>query len=162
MATLYELKQDYQKLLEMMYDDESGSDAIKDTLELLDFEIEEKAENYAKIIKQIEGDVETISLEIDRLTGKRNRMTTKIKALQNNLFEAMVLTGKRKFKTPLFSFTIVKNGGLAPLKIDGDVPEEYKTTPEPVPNLKAIRELLGKSEVPWAHLEERGERLNIR
>ena len=38
----------------------------------------------------------------------------------------MKITGKTKFTTNLFSFSIAKNGGKQALTIDGDVPEEYK------------------------------------
>ena len=71
-------------------------------------------------------------------------------------------TGKVDFKTSLFSFKIQKNGGLQPLWIDDDysnIPQKYlKVEPD---NTK-IRQALEKTDLPFAHLEPRGESLRIR
>ena len=86
----------------------------------------------------------------------------RVNTLKQNLFNAMKSTGKTKFVTNLFSFNIQKNGGKQALTIDGDVPNEYtKTVIEN--NTDKIRQALeaGK-ELPFAHLEPRGESLRIK
>ncbi|MCD8396121.1 MAG: siphovirus Gp157 family protein [Lachnospiraceae bacterium] len=61
--------------------------------------------------------------------------------------------------------SIQKNGGLAPLEIDGDIsdiPNDYLIEHDPTPDNAKIRELLKTEKVPWAHLGERGESLRIK
>lgn len=48
MSTIYELTEDYLRLLELAEDPDTDPEAFADTLEGLDGEIEIKAEGYAK------------------------------------------------------------------------------------------------------------------
>ena len=109
-----------------MEDESIDDQIIKDTMEGVEYEIEIKAENYAKIIRELEGDMSVIKNEIDRLKSKKERIEKNIEKLKENLKEAMLETGKTKIKTDLFSIGIQKNGGKAPMIIDEDmVPNDY-------------------------------------
>ena len=66
--------------------------------------------------------------ESKRLAESAKVYENRIKKLKANLFDSMKNVGKLKFSTDLFNFSIVQNGGKCPLKIDGEVPEEYKKT----------------------------------
>lgn len=165
MSTLYELKGEYLQLLEMLEDPEIEEQVVLDTLEGIDYELEIKAENYAKIMKELEGNVEIIKTEQQRLADKKSKLEANIKRLKDNLQEAMIATGKTKFKTDLFSFNIQKNGGAAPVIVDvetSELPDELVIYTEK-PNLKAIGELLKSDpECKYAHFGERGESLRIK
>ena len=166
MSSLYELKSEYLQLKEMLEDDSIDEQVILDTMEGIDYEIEIKADNYAKIIRELEGEAETIKKEISRLDDKYSRIKDNVKRLKDNLQQAMIETGKTKFKTDLFSFGIQKNGGRAPLIIeDGKIiPAEYIEKRE-IELLKkdAIREDLEKGiDLGFAHFGERGESLRIK
>ena len=54
MSTLYELSADYQKLLELAEDPDTDAETLADTLEALGGEIEDKADNYARVMKSME------------------------------------------------------------------------------------------------------------
>ena len=54
MANLYELTGDFLTLMDMLEDEECDEQCIMDTLESVEYEIEEKADGYAKIIKSLE------------------------------------------------------------------------------------------------------------
>lgn len=162
---LYELSEQYQKLQEMAFDPEVDEQTLKDTMEGLWGEIEEKADGYARIIFGMEADIKVLKEEEERLRLRRKSLENRSELLKNNLEANMRYIGKTKFKTALFSFNIQKNGGLQPLVIDGlieDIPGKYLIAQEPVPNREAIRELLEEKQVEWAHLEPRGESLRIR
>lgn len=74
----------------------------------------------------------------------------------------MEATGNLKLQTEHFKISAVKNGGLQPMKITGDVPEEYLEY-KPQPDNKKIRDALNDGiTLDFAHLEERGTHLNIR
>ena len=139
---LYELSEQYQILQEMAYDPEVDEETLKDTMEGLWGEIEEKADGYARIIFSMKADIEILKKEEERLRLRRKSLENRSELLKNNLEANMRYIGKTKFRTALFSFNIQKNGGLQPLVIDGlieDIPGKYLIAQEPVPDNKAIR-----------------------
>lgn len=163
MSTLYEITGDYLRLLEMLEEDESiDEQAFKDTLEGLDGEFEIKADNYARIIRNLNAEAEKFKAEIERMTVKMNAISNNSARLKQHLYDSMKATGKTKFKTDLFSFGIQKNGGLQPLEIADEtkIPKRYMKM---VPDNKKIREALESGQkLRFAALAERGEHLSIR
>lgn len=162
MSILYQLTNNYETVLNMLYDDEVDEQMILDTLEGIEGEIEDKADGYAKIIKELEAKKNARKEEAKRLTESAKVFENRVNALKLNLFNAMKSTGKTKFATDLFTFNIAKNGGLQKITIEGEVPEEYtKTVVEN--DMDKIREALRVlGDLPFAHLEPRGESLRIR
>lgn len=160
--TIYELKENWKQVAEMLYEEEVDEKCVLDTLESIEGEIEDKADGYAKIIKELEYLRDSRKLESKRLNENANVLDNRIKFLKNNLFNVMKETGKTKFNTELFAFNICKNGGKQALTIDGEVPEEF--TKIVVENdTDKIREVLESGEnLPFAHLEPRGESLRIK
>lgn len=162
---LYELTEQYLALQEMAYDPEVDEQTFRDTMEGLWGEIEEKADNYARIIAGMKADIEALRNEELRLSARRKSLELRSQQMKDNLEANMREMGRTKFKTALFSFNIQKNGGLQPLVIDGlieDIPGRFLIPQPPVPNNEAIRGLLAEKQVEWAHLEPRGESLRIR
>ena len=163
MSRLYELKENYKQVVDMLYEEEFDEQCILDTLESIEGEIEDKADNYAVIIKELLADAEICKQEKLRLEARQKSFENRAKFLKDRLKEVMRETGKTKFKTAKFSFGVQKNGGLAPLWIDEDysnIPQKYlKVEPD---NTK-IRQALDSGEnIIFAHYEERGESLRIR
>lgn len=116
MSSLYELSGEFLQVQEMLENDEFDQEAVKNTLDCIDFEIDLKAENYAKIIKNLEvvkagikGKKDAIEEELERLDCKEKNIENKIKYLKECLGQAMKATGKEKIKTDLFSFYFKKN-----------------------------------------------------
>lgn len=162
MSSLYELTNNYEEVLNMLYQDDIDEQMVLDTLESIEGNIEDKADNYAKIIRELEIKANARKEEAKRLTDSAKVFENRVKALKNNLYNTMKLTGKTKFATNLFNFNIVKNGGKQTLTIDGDVPEEY--TKAVIENdTDKIRQALEEGkELTFAHLEARGESLRIK
>ena len=162
MKNLYELTNDWNTVANMLYDEDVDEKMVLDTLESIEGDIEDKANGYAKIIKELEAKAKARKEEAKRLSDSSKTFENKVKFLKQNLFNSMKETGKTKFTTDLFSFNIAKNGGKQALTIDGEVPEEYtKTVIEN--DTDKIRQALENGEnLPFAHLEARGESLRIR
>lgn len=162
---LYELTANYLALQQMIEDPEADSQMIADTMEAIEGSIEDKADGYAKMIKNMEASIVAIKAEQDRLTARKNLLELGIKTLKKNLEASMIATGKRKFKTDLFSFSIQKNGGKAPVILDvadtSELPDELVRIKEE-PDMEAIRNMLDQGECKYAHYGERGEGLRIR
>lgn len=174
MAALYELTGEFLQLMDMLEDEECDEQCIMDTLESVEYEIEDKADGYAKIIKSLESNVNGLSKEADRLIARKKTYENRIKWLKQNLETCMRTTGKRKFTTDLFSFNIQKNGGKRKLVVDVDVekvPEQYRIKQPDAIDGESIREFLkengyegqdGSLNCEFAHLEPQGESLRIR
>ena len=75
---------------------------------------------------------------------------------------AMDAAGKDSIPAGEYTLKIAKNGGLQPMKIDGEVPDSFMKVIYEPDNSK-IREALKNGEnLGFAHLEERGRHLNIK
>lgn len=168
MSTLYELKEEFKMLLDMMEDDSIDEEMIQNSLEGIECEIEIKAEGYAKILKELEGQAEAVRKEISRLDDKYGKIVANMDRLKTNLKNAMNETGKKKIQTDLFTISVCKNDGKTPLIIDGvdinEVPEKYKEMHKIEKlNTDAIREDLEKGiDVGFARFGERRESLRIK
>lgn len=164
MSALYELTGQYEYLMSCLYDEDYDEQTLIDTLDGIKGEIEEKAEWYAKILKQLEKDAAAYKAEEQRMAERRKALERRQDWLKNQLYRAMKATGRTKFKTSLFSFGIQKNGGNRTLIIDepDQVPAEYLIPQPPKVDCDKVRELLKDQEVSWAHLGPQGESLRIR
>lgn len=165
MPTMYDLTADYMAVLDMATNPDIEPQAIMDTLEAIEGEIEIKAENTAIIMKELEAEAAKIKVEEQRLNARRKLLENNVERLKNGLENAMKATGKTKFKTTLFSFGIQKNGGKIPVIVDvecSELPDDLVTITEK-PNIDAIREYIEQNpESKFAHFGERGESLRIK
>lgn len=162
---LYELTEQWDAVFNMMEDGETDEQVIFDTLESIEGEIEDKADNYAKMIRNLQASVDVLKAEEERLYYRRKSTENHIQRLKDNLQANLEFIGKTKFKTDLFSFSVAKNGGKQPLSITDnldEIPGKYLIPQPPKVNNDAVRELLKEKTVDWAHLEPYGRHLNIR
>lgn len=121
---LYELTDSYLKVLELI---EAGEENLDDTLESINDTIEVKAENYAKIIRNLEGNVNMLKAEIERLNSRKKSIEGNIDRLKENLKQAMILTGKEKIKTGLFNITVANNPVALNIFDESKIPENFFT-----------------------------------
>lgn len=122
---LYELTGAFNQVADMLeYDSENA--AIIDTLESIDLAIEEKADGYAKLIRNQEASSKAFDEEIKRMKERKQAVDNNVKRMKLSLQNAMVEIGKTKFKTDLFSFNIQKNQPSVEIIDESLVPDEYK------------------------------------
>ncbi|MCD8208519.1 MAG: siphovirus Gp157 family protein [Bacteroidales bacterium] len=159
--TLYEITGGLLQLLQLAEEEELDPEALEDTLEGIEGEFEDKAENYAKMIRTLESDAAGIKDEIDRLTRRRKTIENNIKRLKEHLEAAMIATGKTKFKTTLFSFGIQKNPAAVVIDNEEEIPERFFVPQDPKLDKIGVKDYLKENEAPWAHLEQT-ESLRIR
>lgn len=163
MLNLYELTQEYRNVQNMTDDAELDDQYIKDTLELLDNEIHDKADNYVRLIKTLEGECLMLDKYIEEAQKKQTKKENLIKYLKNNLMECMIALDEKEIKTKFANVKVVNNGGIAPIKIDEqNVSIDYMKQ-EWVVDTKKIRDDLEKGkELPFAKINERGQHLAIK
>lgn len=168
MASLYELSGDYAKFSELMEMEElepEMQEALEEALGNLSEDIEIKLENYAKIIKNFESDIEGLKAEEARLAAKRKTKENAIKNMKERMTLAMQQTGKLDIKTSLFSFKVQKNTPSVVLDVHSieDIPEKYRIPQEPKIDKKLLKADIeaGEDLDGIAHIE-RSESLRIR
>lgn len=128
---LYELKYNYLKLQELIESGDCTPEELADTIESIDDAIEDKAINYVKIIKMLEGNASVLKTEIERLNNRKNGLETNVDKLKENLKQAMIETGKEKIKTDLFNITVATNPPAVKVLDEALIPKKYyvvKTT----------------------------------
>ena len=161
---LYELKDGYFNLQNLLLTGEIDQDTFNDTIADINDSIEVKAENYAKIIRMIDGNISTVKAEIDRLSEIKKQLDNNKDKLKNNLEEVMIATGNVKFKTDLFSFNIQKNPPSVNV-VDETLLTAYKDiwkVQEPILDKKLILEKLKAGETILGAEIKQTEGLRIR
>lgn len=164
-ANIYELTGQYRELEDMLFNSDEDPQVIVDTMEAIDGEIEDKADNYAKLIKNMTATAAILKQEEDRISARRKSLESRSDNLKNRLEENLRFVGKTSFKTALFSFNIQKNGGKQPMEITdniSDIPMKFLIQPEPIPDKEKIREYLKENATAWAQMLPYGESLRIR
>lgn len=168
MSSLREISEDFLELSSMILDDDVPEDviqAITDTLEAKNEEFSLKAENYAKILANIDDDIQANKREEKRLSDRRKILENRYSWLKENLMNSMKATGKTDFSSGSYKFKIVKNGGKQPIELKVDVDElpiELVNITKK-PNNDAIRKYIENTgDVTYATFGERGESLRIK
>jgi len=158
--SLYEIKAEY---MEIYNDDELDLDSWYGMLELIEGDLEAKADAYAKIIKDYEAEAVKFKAEAKRLTDRQKVYENRATRLKERLFKTMTDTGIKEIPNDVFKIKIQANGGPAPLVIkEGvEIPADYQQISVTLDNDK-IREALKTQELDFAYLGERGTHLVIK
>jgi len=144
MATLYKLNERYQNILQVaeMMDEEE----FKEALNGIEDDIENKADGYAKVIKEFESQINGLKSEEKRLKDRRTTLENKIKNMKENLENSMKLQGKTKFKTPLFSFNIQNNAPSLTVMDESNIPKRFFEEQKPKLNKTALKNYMKENE----------------
>ena len=122
---LYELTQNYMNLQALLEDETISQDIIEAAMKEVGDDIEEKAQNYAVIMKNLEAEAEALEKEEKRLAARKSSLRNRNKILKDNLENNMKAIGKTKFKTNLFSFNIGKNPPSVNIDDENLIPDQY-------------------------------------
>lgn len=150
---MYELTGKYLELLEFIEENE-GVD-FSDTLEMLEDDIKTKAENTAKLYKQMQAEAEIIKKEEERLKAKREAKENAAKRLKEYLEFELKKANMPKLKTELFSFNIQRNAPSVKITDINVIPNLFKVPQPDKIDKKAIMEKLkAGEEVAGAELHQ--------
>lgn len=131
MLKLYEITGEYLTLCQMAEDTDVDATVFADTLASIQGELEVKADSYAMIITNLNGDVEKIDKEIERLTHMKKVLKNRTNHLKNNLENAMKMMDVRKLKTDFHSYSIQKNPQSLNIIDESKIPAEYLISQDP-------------------------------
>lgn len=96
---LYDIANDYLELLQAIENGELPLEGISDTLEAIEGELDEKADNIGCLLKSIEAEINAFKAEEQRLAERRKRKEKSYESLKNYLSETLQRTGKMKIET---------------------------------------------------------------
>lgn len=128
MTDLYTLNAQMSELAALAdTDDEGLRQAIQDTMDGIKGEFEVKADNVVMLRRNIEGDIDAIDKEVDRLNELKRIKKNTVGQLSDYLRRNMEAADIKSIKRPLFTITLA----LSPEKVIVDneqaVPDEFVT-----------------------------------
>lgn len=106
---LYEISKSYEALLTAIENEEIPEEAVKDTLDAVQGEFEEKADNIACIIKSLKAEEAALKAEEAALKRRRTAKANAVERLTQYLFDNMETMGGGKIETARNVLSIRKN-----------------------------------------------------
>lgn len=161
MVKLYEITEAIRTL---QSDPDLPEDAIRDTIESLEGEFEDKAVAVVKVVTNVEGDIDAIDREIKRLQDRKQRMARFIDKFRDYLRTNMDQSGVTKIDHPLFSITLAKPVAQVEIVNEDLLPDDYvETVTVRKPDKRRIlADLKAGKTIPGAGMIEGTRRLLIR
>ena len=102
---LYEITREAQELAFLLETDELTPE-LEEALHINQFQLQEKAGNYAKVIANIQSDSDAIDAEIKRLKAMKDTKDRSISRLKEALRDAMLVSGIDKIESSLFKLSL--------------------------------------------------------
>lgn len=162
---LYELVGQYKALEVLEASEDLPPDVIRDTLEGLEGQLQEKATNVGLFIRNLVSTADAIYEAADQMRKRADRLRDRADSLQDYLLFNMQASGITKIESPYFTLAVKKNPPTVVIDQEGEIPEEYKVQPPP-PAKRIDKTAIAKAfkdgvQVPGCHIEQR-ERLEVK
>ena len=150
---LFELTQSYQQVLEIA--EQLDAETLKDTLDSINDAVEQKVENTAFVVKQLEANVSVIDEEIKRLQAMKGTQTNNIKSLKLYLQESMEKVGLDKVQGKLIKIAIQNNPQSVEVLNENVIPKNYFVEQKPKLDKKALlADLKGGAQVEGVEIKQ--------
>lgn len=122
---LFELTENYVKFFTMLEEADEITEELEEMANNLNIAIEEKSDNYVKMIKNLDADVEAYKNQEKIFNKKRKTAENKIAWLKKNLQSSMELQGRKRVETELFTISIQKNTPALDITSEDNIGDEY-------------------------------------
>lgn len=126
--SLYQLSGNYLQALDFLTDPEIDvpTQVLMDTMESLTDELEDKAVNIAKFIRNLEATADAIKSAESEMAKRRKAFENRVQWLKDYLRANMEATGISKIECPYFKLSIAKNPTSVDLLDEALIPESFK------------------------------------
>ena len=165
MASVYELKNEFNTLWAVLEDELADDDMILGAWETAREDLTIKLENCCKYIKNEEAVIAGLKAEEERLNARRKAKENAVKRLKELMKMAMLAAGEKKIQCGTFTTSVQNNAPSVVVdeQYIENIPQEYLRIKEPEIDKKKMLEDLkaGKDLEGLAHLEV-GQSLRIR
>lgn len=156
MKPIHELSEKARTLLDLMEDEEAEEQAIDEALAVVLSDIQDCAEDYCFVLKQVEADALTIKNEKMRLARRQSTFENRAKRLRGSLLHAMLLIGVQKIKTVFHTISTRTIWTAVVDRPAEEIPEQFQKVTISVDNDavgKWLKEGDHAASCDWAHLE---------
>lgn len=156
MTALYEISKQYEDLSKLAdAGDEDLAVALRDTMEGIEGEFQEKGKALAMVTLNMDGDIEAIKSQIARLTERKKVMENRQSSLKEYLRSNMERTGVAKIVHPLFTITLGKGKPIVVIDEESKIPDDFmRVTTSMAPDKAGIAKAIKDGQdVPGAHSE---------
>lgn len=165
MTQLYKITEQYRELAALAEGaDEGLAVAVRDTMQAIGGEFEEKGKALATVVLNMGSDVEALDAEIKRLQDRKRAIVNRQESMKEYLRENMDAAGITKITHPLFSITCAAGREIAVIDNETAIPDEFmRVKTECAPDKLAIAAALKEGkDVPGAHLERAQSSIRIK
>ena len=112
-VALYQIEQEYLNIVQSIID--AGGEITEEqetALSISKEQLQNKGVCYGFIVKELEGNIDLIDLEIKRLNALKKPLVNSIDRLKNNLSQAMQMFDVTELKTPLLKINFRKSESI--------------------------------------------------
>ena len=165
MSSLYEITDQFKELAVLQETaDEDLAVAIRDTMQGIEAEFNDKAKAVTHIILNLDSDVDALDREIARLQERKRLVTNRQREIKEYLRENMEAAGITKISCPLFTITCAKGRESVVVDDENALPDELmRVKTEITPDKTAIAaKIKAGEEVPGARLERGQSSIRIK
>lgn len=127
---LYKLTQEASYLASLLEEGELTTE-LEQALVINQNELQEKAINYVKVIKNLEADSDAIDAEIKRLKAMKEAKDNAIDRMKEAVRNAMLVSGIDKIESSLFKLSLRRSEAVEVVNID-QLPEMLTTVKKTV------------------------------
>jgi len=165
MPALYEISQDYLRALDVLTDpaNDIPLDAITDTLEGIEGQLQEKATNVAKFMQNLDATAKAIKEAEQKMAQRRRTIENRAQGLKDYLKHNMEASGITRIESPWFVLSVQKNPGAVEITDERQLPDDFKieVVTQKIDKAAIKAALKAGQDVPGATLVQ-GTRLAIR
>lgn len=149
MPNIYQIAHEYRAISDVLHDSECDDDVLRDTLEAESWDMEEKAKNYAFVIRNLEETAMSIKEAEKDMSARRASIERRVERLKERLKDAMLIAGMSKIITPYFLISVAKNPPSVKVIDESIIPSKFmvqKDAPPACPDKAAIKEAIKAGE----------------
>lgn len=163
--SLYELAAEFRQTAEQLADMDLPPEVVQDTLESMQFPVEQKAAHVAAFVRNLEATADQIRQAEKAMADRRRSLESRAVQVKQYLLDNMLSCGISKIDHPLFRISIRKNPASVVVFDSQLVPLDYlRAEPPPPPALdkRLIAQAIKDGyDVPGARMES-SQRLDIK
>jgi len=142
---LYEITREAMELASLLETEELTPE-LEQALVINQDQLQAKANNYAKVIVNIQSDADAIDAEIKRLKAMKESKERAITRLKEAVKNAMLVSNIEKIESPLFKLSIRKSEAVEVDMLEG-LPSEFVNIKNVMtPDKLAIKEAIKRGE----------------
>lgn len=161
---LYDIAQQFNEIQKLAESDESMIEAVRDTMEGIEADFQEKAQAVVAVAFNMESDIAAIDEQIKRLSERKKAIQNRTEWLRNYLRENMAATGINKISCPLFSITLSAPSKQCEITDESLLPDDYVTVKTVISpdKRKILADLKEGVDIAGAVLVDGTQRLTIK